>query len=171
MTDEKLSPGDAAAAFWKHMGDSNTVMLGINDPDQHTQPMTAFAEPDVNMIWFFTRDDLDLATEAKAGKDARMIMMSNDRKVFADIRGTLDTGRDRARIERYWGPMVAAWYPEGKDDPHLMLLRFVPEDGQVWVSTKGLVRLTFEVIKANVTGTMPKAGGVTDVNFKGTSRV
>ncbi len=166
MAAEKLSPADATQEFWKHLGDSTTVMLAINDPDQHSQPMTAFAEPENNMVWFFTRDDIDLAQQARARKDARLILMSRDREVYADVRGTLDTARDRLRIEKYWGAMVAAWYPDGKDDPHLMLLRFVPEEGQVWLSKKGLVRLVFEVVKANVTKTLPDTGGVADVSFE-----
>ena len=166
MADDKTNSADAAQEFWKHLGDSTTVMLGINAPEQHTQPMTAFAEPDNNTIWFFTRDDLDLAREVRAGQDARMILMSKDREVYADIRGALDCLRDRARIDKYWGPMVAAWYPQGKDDPHLILLRFVPEEGQVWVSDKGIIRLAFEVAKANITHTAPKAGGVADVSFR-----
>ena len=171
MTDDKLSPAEVTREFWKHLSDGTTVMLGINDPDQHSQPMTAFVESDLNMVWFFTRDDVDLAVEAKGGKDARMIVMSKDHKVYADIRGTLDTARDRTRVERYWGPMVAAWYPEGKDDPHLVLLRFVPEDGQVSVATKGLVRLGFEVIKANVTKTLPDAGSTADVHFQSSPKI
>jgi general stress protein 26 len=166
MADDKITPAEAEREFWKHLSDGTTVMLGINDPDQHTQPMTAFAEPENHAVFFFTRDDLDLARETGAGKDTRLILMSKDREVYADIRGSMACLRDRARIDKYWNPMVAAWYPAGKDDPHLVLLRFVPEDGQVWVSKKGLVRLAFEVVKANVTHTMPKVGGVTDVAFR-----
>lgn len=166
MGKDTITAADAVQEFWKHLGDSKTVMLGINAPDQHTQPMTAFAEADNNCVWFFTRDELDLARQARAGQDARMILMSKDREVYADIRGTLDCLHDRARVDKYWGPMVAAWYPEGKEDPHLILLRFTPEEGQVWVSDKGIVRLAFEVAKANITHTTPKAGGVTDVSFR-----
>lgn len=170
MADDSLTPADAAQEFWKHLRDSATVMLGINDPDQHTQPMAAFAEPDSNTIWFFTRDDSDLAREARPGKDGRLVLVSRNREVYADIRGTLDCLRDRKRIDRYWGPTVAAWYPLGKDDPHLILLRFTPEEGQVWMSTKGLARLAswslaFDVGKAGVTHA-PQAGGATDVSFR-----
>ena len=33
--------------------------------------------------------------------------------------------------------MVSAWFPEGKDDPELTLLKLVPVDAQVWVSRGG----------------------------------
>lgn len=166
MADDTVTPAEAQQEFWKRLRDSMTVMLGINDPGQHTQPMTAFPEEDSNTVWFFTRDDIDLARDAGAGREARMIFATKDSALHADIRGTLDCVRDRARVDKYWGPMVAAWYPQGKDDPHLILLRFVPEEGQVWVSRKGFIRLAFEVAKANLTHTLPKAGGVADVSFR-----
>lgn len=58
MIDETLTSGEAQREFWRRLRDSMTVMLGINDPDQHAQPMTAFPEPENNTIWFFTRDDI-----------------------------------------------------------------------------------------------------------------
>jgi general stress protein 26 len=41
---------------------------------------------------------------------------------------------DPAVIDRLWNPFVAAWYPGGKDDPELRLLRFDPESAQVWLN-------------------------------------
>ena len=166
MTDRPLTPAEAEQALWKHLKGTNvTVMLGFNAPEQHTQPMTAFAEPENNQIWFFTRTDVDLAKEPEAAGEARLILASKDEDVFADIRGTLVARHDRGRIEKYWGPVVAAWYPEGKNDPHLTLLRFTPAEGQVWVAKSGLVRFAFEIAKANLTGSQPDAGGVAEVDF------
>jgi general stress protein 26 len=54
--------------------------------------------------------------------------------------------------------MVAAWYPDGKDDPSLTLLRFDVRDAEVWISKGGAVRLAWEVAKANLTGATPDVG-------------
>jgi general stress protein 26 len=162
-----LSEAEAIGAFWDHLKDRSTVMLGLNRPDQHTQPMTAFTEPANEQIWFFTRDDTDLAVQIVTGTDGRLILAAPDQKVFADVLGTFDVRHDQERIDRYWSPMVAAWYPEGKDDPHLTMLCFTPEKGQVWVSKQGLIRLVFEVTKkANITKAPPDVGGTAEVQFK-----
>jgi general stress protein 26 len=79
--------------------------------------------------------------------------------------GRLSRQHDAAVIERHWNPIVGAWYPEGKDDPHLTLLRFDGADGRVWVSKKGPVGFFFEVAKANLTKTTPDAGGAVDVSL------
>ena len=165
MTPDKITPDEAAREFWHHLGHGQAVMLGTEAPGNHTQPMTAFAEEDVNLIWFFTRNDLAFADEVARTPDGRLILMYRDQEVYADIRGTMSLTRDKTRIDKYWSPMVAAWYPEGKADPRLTLVRFVPEEGQVWVSKQGLIRLAFQVAKANLTHTTPDVGGVTSVTF------
>jgi general stress protein 26 len=164
MAREKVSNGEAIQEFWDHLKDRTTVMLGSSGGDR-LQPMTAFSERDNELVWFFTRDDTDLAAEAAGTTDARLIFASKDEKLFADISGTLSIEHDRGRIDRYWNPVVAAWYPDGKDDPHLTLMKFAPRNGQVWVSQKGLVGFAFEITKANVSKTQPDIGGSAKVSF------
>ncbi len=161
----QLSEAEAVRAFWDHLKDRSTVMLGVNATDQHTQPMTTFSEPSTEEIWFFTRSDTDMVREIANNNELRLVYASKDQDLQADIIGTVEIKRDQGRIDRYWNPMVAAWYPEGKDDPHLTLLCFTPHKGQVWVSKQGLVRLIFQVAKANITKTPPDVGGTAEVRF------
>ena len=168
MTDKHLTPAEAEAAFWKSLKSSNTGMLGLDRPGYHSQPMTAFREAETGTIWFFTRDDTDLARDATTpGQTAMFSYGSKDQKVWACIHGSLSVhGHDRAVIERYWNPVLSAWYPDGKDDPRLTLLRFDGDDGRVWVSDGGLMKFAFEIARANLTGKEPDAGDVVDVNLR-----
>ena len=40
-------------------------------------------------------------------------------------------------IDRLWNPFIAAWY-SGKDDPKLRLMRFDPEEAEVWENANSL---------------------------------
>lgn len=164
MAKDRTSDREAIEAFWDHLKDRTTVMLGAAGGDR-MQPMTAFSESDHGLVWFFTRDDTDLAKEAAQTTDARLIFSAKDEKLFADISGSLSIDHDRGRIDRYWNPVVAAWYPEGKDDPRLTLMKFAPRSGQVWVSTKGLAGFAFEITKANLSKSLPEIGGSAKVAF------
>ena len=168
MSAKTLTAADAEQAFWDHLKKSNTGLLGLDRPGYHAQPMTAFREEETGIIWFFTRDDTDLARDASvAGQSAMFHYGSKDQTVWACIHGDLSVhGQDREIIDRYWNPVLAAWYPGGKDDPHLTILRFDAGDGRVWVSEGGLLKFAFEVAKANITKTLPDAGGVADVNLQ-----
>lgn len=169
MADKQLTAAEAEQAFWDHLKKSNTGMLGLDQPGYHAQPMTAFREEETGTIWFFTRDDTDLAKDAAVGSGSSAMFHygSKDQNVWACIMGDLSVhGHDREIIDRYWNPVLAAWYPGGKDDPKLTILRFDAGDGRVWVSDGGLLKFAFEVAKANITKTLPDAGGVADVNLQ-----
>jgi general stress protein 26 len=168
MAERNLTTREAEEEFWNHLEKSNTGMLGLDQPGYHAQPMTAFRDGETSAIWFFSRDDTDLARDAGvgSGQSAMFHYGSNDQKVWACIHGELSVhGQDREVIDRYWNPVLAAWYPEGKDDPHLTILRFEADDGRVWVNEGGFVRFAYEIAKANLTKTLPDEGGVVDVRF------
>lgn len=152
--------------LWHEIDKGRFGMLGIVDgPPQHFQPMTAFAEPETGEIWFFTSSDTDLARDAANGRHAMFVVQAKDREFQACIGGRISVEQDRARVDKYWSPMVAAWFPEGKDDPSLRLLRLDCEDARVWISESGPIRYAWEVAKANATGQQPDLGGRADVNL------
>ena len=145
--------------------DGRTVMLGAQvHPMQHFQPMTAFCEPEEGLVWFFTRSDTELARSIAEGKDAMMVAQDGH-KFQACVGGELTLQVDPARVEKYWNPVVAAWYPKGKTDPHLTMLCLDVSDAQVWISEGGPIKFAFEVAKANLTGTTPDVGGSRRLNL------
>jgi general stress protein 26 len=161
-------PNDRAAVekrLWKELEDARVGMLGLTDTRQHFQPMTAFAEPENNLIWFFTRDDTDLAARARGGAEAMLVVQSRDHDFHACIGGALSLARDSLRIDRYWSPVVAAWFPDGKDDPRLTLLRLDARDAELWISKGGPIRFAWEVAKANLTDTTPDVGDTAHVRL------
>ena len=169
MSDRNLTVREAEEEFWNHLETSNTGMLGLDQPGYHAQPMTAFRDGETSTIWFFTRDDTDLAKDAAvgSGQSAMFHYGSKDQNVWACIQGELSVhGPDREIIDRHWNPVLAAWYPGGKDDPNLTILRFDAGDGRVWVNEGGFFKFFYEIAKANVTRTMPDAGDAVDVNLQ-----
>ena len=41
-------------------------------------------------------------------------------------------------IDRLWNPFIAAWF-DGKNDPKLVLLRFDPENAEVWLNESSML--------------------------------
>jgi general stress protein 26 len=148
------------ARLWEEIKKTRFGMLGLTgEPARHFQPMTAFAEPESGQIWFFTRSSTDVARDAQDRHDAMYVVQATDNDFQACIGGHLEVRRDRARIEKYWNPMVAAWFPDGKDDPSLTLLCLDCSDAQLWISQGGALKYLFETAKANLTHTTPDVGG------------
>lgn len=160
----KLSNADVQERLWTAIDDDHTGMLGLTHDTHHFQPMTAFVDRDTHTLWFFTKDNTDLAQQVAAtGADAAFIFL--DRKLQACVDGRLSLSRDREKIDRFWNAHVAAWYPEGKDDPGLVLLKMDVAEAAVWITEGGLVKYAFEVAKANVSKTTPDVGERRDLNF------
>lgn len=161
---------DAEQRLWSEIRKTRTGMLGLTGgPPKHMQPMTAFADPEKDGaggggIWFFCRKDNDMLKEAGDGHSAMFTLVAKDDDFVACIAGTLREDHDRARIEAFWNPVIAAWYPEGKGDPMLTLMRFDPEDAQVWIG-RGRVRFAWEIARANLTGTTPEEGRTEHLPF------
>jgi len=152
--------------LWSEIEKQHLGMLAIVDGEpQHFQPMTAFADKDAGRIWFFTRSDTDLARDAADGHQAMFVIQAKDRELQACISGVLSRQVDREKLEEFWSPHVAAWFPEGKDDPKLAMLCRDCEDARVWVSEAGPIRYAWEVAKANVQHELPDIGGKADVNL------
>lgn len=162
--DERMSTSEVREKLWKAIEDHRTGMLGLTDARQHFQPMTAFVEPEAGAIWFFASRGNDLMEAAGTG-NADVMFTFQSKDLYACLEGRLTLDTDRERIDRFWNPSVAAWYPDGKDDPDLVMFRMDLSDAAVWVVKGGLIRYMLEVAKANASKTTPDVGERQDVNF------
>jgi general stress protein 26 len=167
MSTHQKSAAELEVRLWKEVEQVNFGMLGLvgDAPHQHFQPMTAFCEPENGQIWFYARNDSDLAHAIGSGTEAMFIVQAKDQAFQACIGGRLEVQPDRERINRYWGPVVAAWYPGGRDDPNITLLRLAARDAQVWLSESGPLKFAWEIAKANLSQATPDLGETATLNL------
>jgi general stress protein 26 len=156
---EHLDRAELEDRLWREVEKLRFGMLGlVGGAARHFQPMTAYADKAEGALWFYTKTTTDLAREAVGGHDAMFCVMAKDQEFQACIGGTLTPVRDREKIKDHWNAMVAAWFPEGKEDPDLTLLKLDVKDAEVWVSSGGPVKFGWEILKANATGKTPDVG-------------
>ena len=126
---------DIKQQFWKALAASPYLMVGATGEREHHIPMNAQLDKDANSaFWFFTATDNRLA----AGGPAMAQFASKGHDLFACISGTLVRENDRAVLDTLWNNSIAAWYPDGKDDPRLVLLRFDLDDAEIWTADPGV---------------------------------
>lgn len=132
---------EITAKFWKALKSDMTVMLGLVGKDQgHTRPMTAQMEDDEGgPIWFFTSTDTELSRALQGTERAVLTFADKGHDVFACVHGDLRVGNDPEVIDRLWNRYVAAWYEGGKTDPKLVLLRFDPQEAEIWENASSLM--------------------------------
>lgn len=149
--------------LWDSVEHHPTGMLGLVGETDHFQPMTAFVDRAANRLWIFTRNDTDLAHQVGTGHMAMFVHQQRDLK--ACIGGELRIDTDHRAIDRYWNSVVAAWYPLGRDDPHLVMLRMDCDDARVWIDDHGPVKFAWEIAKANLTKNPPHIGARSNIDF------
>lgn len=134
MTESK----DLEGQFWAALESDKIVMIGIDGAeDGHTRPMTAVLGGREAPIWFFsTRDDI-LVRKLGANSRATATFASRGHEIFAALQGSLAVDTDRATVDRLWSRSIAEWYPLGKEDPTLALLRFDAERAEIWRHESG----------------------------------
>lgn len=126
--------------FWKELQASPLLMVRREGDAHHSLPMTAQLDKHANhAFWFYTSKGNRLAP----GGPAMAQFAAQGHDLFACIQGTLVPETDPAVIDRYWSREVAAWYPGGRQDPDLLMLRFDLGNAEIWladVTFKGLFK-------------------------------
>jgi general stress protein 26 len=126
---------DIRETFWKAFEKSPFIMMRLAGSNEHAEPMTAQLDKEAHhAVWFF----LHAGNRIAAGGKAMGQVATKGHEVFACIEGTLTPETDRARREKQWDNSVEAWFPNGLDDPQVLMLRFDITDGEVWASDWGL---------------------------------
>ncbi|MET4665676.1 pyridoxamine 5'-phosphate oxidase family protein [Sphingomonas sp. PvP056] len=129
--------------LWKKMADSPYLMVGKTDGTSHSEPLMAQLDKDlVDTLFFFTGKDNRLADGGKVM--AQFVSKGHD--YFACMAGTIRQDNDKAMIDKLWSKQVEAWFPEGKEDPNLALLRMDIDSAELWetdISLTGRVKMLF----------------------------
>jgi general stress protein 26 len=134
------TPDELKDQFWKALKSDMTMMIGLDGvEDGHARPMTAQIEGEGGPIWFFAAKDNALVQMIGERDRAIATFTSKGHDLFATVHGRLSLDTNRAVVDRLWNRYVAAWYPGGKDDPNLALLRLDPDSAEIWSDASSLV--------------------------------
>lgn len=133
---------DLKKTLWEKLNDSPFVMVRLAGVD-HAEPLTAMLDRKLaDTLYFFVGRDNRLA----AGGPATADFVSKGHDFFASFAGLVTPDMDRAMIDRLWSKPVESWFPGGKDDPNLLLLRFDIADAELWqsdISIAGRIKMLF----------------------------
>lgn len=136
----------------------STVMLITMDGPVgcHARPM-AVARVDENAeLWLFTSRDSAKVREIEA--DARVQVHGQEGwRNSVVLTGRATVVEDPAMIREIWKPSFKAWFPDGAEDPNIVLLHITGEQAEYWDNTgANQFRYLYQSLTALVTGTMPE---------------
>jgi general stress protein 26 len=125
--------------FWTSMSASPFVMLELDNAPHSAAPMTAQLDKEAHSaLWFFTARDRALAHMGAA----TATFAAKDHKLFARFSGILTEEKSRSVWEKHWSNAVAAWFPEGKNSPQVLLMRMDLGAASIWSAKMGALAVT-----------------------------
>ena len=123
-----------------------------------SRPMTTLDIDDSGNAWFFTSRKTDIGESSNWGEEVTLIYSDPKNNSYLSVSGSSSVIVDEKRKEELWNPMSKAWFPGGKDDPDLVMLKVTTDEAAYWDSTSSKMVVFFSMLKAAVTGTTPDGG-------------
>ena len=161
--DEHLEADEAIAKVRKLLPSFRAAMFvtGVaSGQELHSRPLALQGDPAVfgGALWFFADDRSPKVYELAVDTAVCLFFQNDEDTRYLQLNGTASLSKDRAKMRELYTPIVKTWFPEGIDDPHLVLIRFDSIGGSYWESPGGAWQLAAAFATAIVTGKPGKSG-------------
>jgi general stress protein 26 len=148
-----LSREEGIAKIAELIKDIQMAMLTTvsTDGSLHSRPMATQQTPFEGELFFLTAADTGKVHEIE--DDSQVALTYVDPKhTFLTLSGRASISNDRALIEKLWNPTYKAWFPEGKEDPEIRVLRVVVEQAEYWEAPANAIVRNVKILARAVTG-------------------
>jgi general stress protein 26 len=159
MTKSQPANADDLARLWEKIQSIRFAMLTSQDGGiLRSRPMAASQSGFDGTLWFFTHASAHKVAEVEQDRRVNVSYADPDNQTYVSLSGIASLDQSRESIDRHWSQAVARWFPKGKDDPDIALLRVDVEVAEYWdAPASGMVR-AWEYTKSAVTGSTPSMG-------------
>lgn len=105
-----------------------------------------------NVLWFATDASSEKAQEIKLHPHIGLGYADRRDNSFVSISGPARLVRDEQRIDALWSPAMSLFFPAGKEDPNLVLIRVEMERAEYWDGPGTIVGKLLYLAAAAITG-------------------
>lgn len=116
-------------------------------------------EGDGQFLYCFTRDDSGKVRELCRDRHVNLAFADKGDQEYVSVSGKASVTEDRTLIDDLWSEGARAWFPDGKDDPNLAVIKISIEYAEYWDAPNGLMVTAFGWAKARLTGEPPRSVG------------
>lgn len=117
-------------------------------------------------IWFVSNKDSEKNSQIDVNSKVYLMYLDSGNNEYLSLTGSAEILYDRKKIEKLWNPLMKAWFPEGKDDPEITLLKVLPEEGHYWDTKNGKVISMIKIAAAALTGKKSDVGVEGDIKVR-----
>jgi len=130
---------DVSVCMFTTMDDHNNL---------YSRPMSTVNIDNEGNAWFFTNEFSETIQEVSKDNNVHLIYAHPAKNVYVTVKGSCTVILNRKKIDELWTPLLKAWFPNGKEDPKLCLVKVVTEEASYWNSNSGSMGVYFKMLKA-----------------------
>lgn len=113
--------------------DNAMLVTKTDDGSLDARPMAVADATDDGELWFVTDRNSGKIADLMLDRDVAVTMQGS--RKFVTISGECRVVDDQAKIESLWKEIWKVWFPEGKTDSSIVLLKVEPTRGEYWDNT------------------------------------
>ncbi len=132
--DDAPKPKDPIKKLRKLIRNTPVAMLTTvgADGSLRSRPM-ATPEGDFDgELWFFTRYHSPKSEEIQENQKVNVTYASRKNDRYVSVSGRAALVRDPEKVKELWRGALKQWFPEGKKDPELALLKVTVDRAEYW---------------------------------------
>ncbi len=139
--------------------DIKTAMLVTADEDGNlrSRPMQTL-QIEGSDLYYLTGYHSGKTYEIKNDSQVNITFADESNKVYVSVSGIATVSKDKQKIEELWNEAFKAWFPEGKEDPNIAVLKVKVTGAEYWDTPSSPVVHVIGYAKAVLTGQQYKPG-------------
>ena len=101
-------------------------------------------------LWFFTK--LGGRKAGQIAREPRVNVSLSSRSSWISIGGEAEIVRDVAKAKELWNAGIEAWFPDGPEDPGIVLVKVHADGAEYWDTLGAAIVSVLSFVKAKITG-------------------
>ncbi|MFD2785515.1 pyridoxamine 5'-phosphate oxidase family protein [Hymenobacter rubripertinctus] len=123
-----------------------------NDGSLRSRPMYTQKPDGSSALVFLTDKDSAKVYEVKKDSHVNLSYGQPDDNIYVSVSGRANAYRDQAEIDQLWSEPMRAWFPKGKEDESIYILKVEIDKGEYWDTPSSLITQAYAYVRALATG-------------------
>ena len=132
----------------------------------YSRPMNTMDLDDKGDIFFFSDEHTPEMDDLEQNNHVSVTYTNPESNTYIALNGRLYLAKDQGKINELWEPSCKAWFPGGKNDPNLSLIRIEILKAEYWDSSESNMVVLFNMLKAIIKGDTYDQGEHEEIVFR-----
>ena len=146
--------GAEAAEKIKELAEATRTCLMMTNLEQRpfsVRPMALQKVDDRGCIYFFSERNSEKNAELERSNEMHLTFSNDSKSEYLSLYGFAKVYRDQQEIDEMYSAFVNTWF-EGKDDPNITIIKFIPQTGHYWDTKNGKIVALAGMMIGAITG-------------------